>query len=933
MLLQSSRYQLTLLFSDLSNSTSISKVMEPEHFMEIMSQLRAIWKQVSDKNHGNLVRTQGDGALIIFGYPNSTEDDGFLAAEVALEIHEQVEKIYHKFLPNKFFPLKMHSGIHAGSVLLSQGDIEKGRFDITGDIPNVAAHLAAAAAPGQIITSMAVLGPKTNYFDIDKLSIKQLRINSPTDVCAIVRRNSISNRFDATKRRGLTPLVGRDGVKNQILNFLNSNSNNLLVLIGSAGFGKTRLINEIFSQKQTEYFYWGTCESKLTSQALSSFKNIFKEIYSSTKNFDATTLEDIVSYFSIFVKKNKITIVIDDWQWADDTSRQLVSMLLTISSGLKIILATRPQDEESIWVRNVVHINLMPLSEEHTSIAVKNWLPNADPFLCINIYLYSGGVPLFIEELCHSANVIDLKKTISELNANQSWIGTLVASRLSRLRVELQALIRVCSVIGNNVPISLLKIISTTYPDNEIILELEQADFLYPIYNGEQVESLLFKHGITRDIVYKGIGFTERSQIHQQLLNIFKSHQTFFNHENEVTEQLAFHSRGAGQWELAAQYAESSGDKSVKAFALDLANAQYKIALDALDRIPESNPEQSLTWCKISGKLALTSIFDPLCLGNDLSIYESAVRIAVELKDASAIAQAKYWLGYLQYGLGKFRSATVLVREALEIANEANLYQLSGPFKATLGQILVASSDYDEGLFLLTQALESKKLRTEQLKGSSAMGVAYSLAISGFAYADRGEFDTGHKLFTEALDLLDGTTHPIGNSVRNFICVSYVWQENWVEAEKIALESVKIAENRRTLLQLASSRGLLNYIHWATGQDRTGLERFKETLVWMDDHKSSFYTSLYFGLLAHACTIEGQIEEARQYAYRVHLRRKEGEILGEAMASRAMAKVAFDAGKATLAKRWLHKANLSAVARKSERELRLDKDIYAILNP
>ena len=383
---------------------------------------------------------------------------------------------------------------------------------------------------------------------------------------------------------------------------------------------------------------------------------------------------------------------------------------------------------------------------------------------------------------------------------------------------------------------------------------------------------------------------------------------------------MAHHSLGAGRWAAAAQFAEAAGDKSVKAFALDLANKQYKVALDALDRLSESNRDQSLTWCKVAGKLAFTSIFDPLCLGNDLSIFEAAVRVATELQDDNALAQSKYWLGYLQYGLGNLRTGMTTVKEAIEVARQSALPNLIAPFEATLGQILVASCKYDEGLALLSTALASRKLRPERAKGSVVTGSAYSLAISGFAYADRGQFDEAHQLFDEAIELLDGTTHPIGNSVRNFICVSYIWQGKWSDAERIALESKQIAENSRTLLQLASSSGLLHYIDWATGKDRACLDRFKETLVWMDEHQSSFYTSLYFGFLTHACAVEGQVGEARKYAMRVAIRRKEGETLGVAIACRAMASLSAAAGKPALARRWMARAEKSAVARKSPRD-------------
>ena len=156
------RFQLTLLFTDLTDSTKLGRMMEPEQYAEILTSIRAIWHAAAAKPHGQIVRSQGDGALISFGFPTSTEEDGRRAAEVALEIHNEVAQLRHSHLPGAFVPLQMHSGIHAGTVLLSQGDVERGRFDLMGDIPNTTAHLAAMAVPGQILANLAMLGPHAN---------------------------------------------------------------------------------------------------------------------------------------------------------------------------------------------------------------------------------------------------------------------------------------------------------------------------------------------------------------------------------------------------------------------------------------------------------------------------------------------------------------------------------------------------------------------------------------------------------------------------------------------------------------------------------------------------------------------------------------------------------------------------------------------------
>src|SRR3954469_3304119 len=162
------RHRLTVLFSDLVGSTVLGRDIESEYLSELVVQLREIWHRAVAKHGGRVIRTQGDGALAVFGYPRSGEDDGRRAAEAALDIHLWVGQLRHDGVSPSLMPLRMHSGIHAGTVLLTEGDIESGRYDLIGDVVNTAAHLSRHAGPGQILASLGALGRYVNYFELDQ---------------------------------------------------------------------------------------------------------------------------------------------------------------------------------------------------------------------------------------------------------------------------------------------------------------------------------------------------------------------------------------------------------------------------------------------------------------------------------------------------------------------------------------------------------------------------------------------------------------------------------------------------------------------------------------------------------------------------------------------------------------------------------------------
>lgn len=133
------RRYLTLVFADLSQSTELSELMETEHYAAVLAALRQVCQDTIPRHGGMVVRTQGDGLLALFGYPTTREHDGRSAVAAALELHERVRDLRVELPRGR--TLGLHTGIHSGLVLLRSGNMELGRLELLGPVPNVAARL------------------------------------------------------------------------------------------------------------------------------------------------------------------------------------------------------------------------------------------------------------------------------------------------------------------------------------------------------------------------------------------------------------------------------------------------------------------------------------------------------------------------------------------------------------------------------------------------------------------------------------------------------------------------------------------------------------------------------------------------------------------------------------------------------------------------
>jgi len=567
------RHVLTVLFSDLVGSTLLGRQIDAEVMADWLDDLRRIWRASAERHSGMILRMQGDGALIVFGYPQPCEDGGRRAAETALDIHEAVEKLRPLLGPANH-PPQMRSGIAAGVALVSAGDIERGRLDLVGDVANSAAGLLKSAPAGAIVAYESALGPHANFFE---------HVTGPeARTLLLLARKVVQRRLDATSTRGLTPLIDRDGALQRLHTFLNhkiSPTNRCLLLEADAGMGKTRLVDEAILRTH-ELVLYGTCESYLVAEVLQPFAQMLRKhkppiAVGSVDNFPLSP-ERLLEIFKAWSALQPLSIVVDDWQWADDASRQLVQGLLLYAPQVAVLLACRPREDGAHWIVDAEREVLKPLSLEGTALAVRRWLPEVDPFLLERIHSHTGGVPLYVEELCHSSSAAWLSRSLEGPGGTPSWLAAWVVGRLKHLPKRLADLVRAAAVAGNAVPATMLEDVCKVAIDEITVRNLADSDILFPAVAEQKFR---FKHGLTREAVYESISLGERRALHAEFRRLLDAEAADSRRGDQV-EALAYHCRGAGQWLDSAVYAERAGDRASTAFALDSARKWYLSAMD-----------------------------------------------------------------------------------------------------------------------------------------------------------------------------------------------------------------------------------------------------------------------------------------------------------------------------------------------------------------
>ena len=201
------RRHVTVMFSDLVGSTTLSARMDPEDLREIISAYQKCVAETVRRFGGYVAKYLGDGVLVYFGYPQAHEDDAERAVRAGLELIAAVSALKTPA------PLQTRIGIATGLVvvgdLIGTGELQE--RGIVGETPNHAARLQGIAGPNTVVIAESTRKLLGNLFELEDLGAKDLRgIAEPVRAWAALRASSVESRFEALHATGLTALVGRE---------------------------------------------------------------------------------------------------------------------------------------------------------------------------------------------------------------------------------------------------------------------------------------------------------------------------------------------------------------------------------------------------------------------------------------------------------------------------------------------------------------------------------------------------------------------------------------------------------------------------------------------------------------------------------------------------------------------------------------------------
>jgi class 3 adenylate cyclase/tetratricopeptide (TPR) repeat protein len=270
----SERKHVTVLFSDMSGYTAMTEKLDPEEVKEIMGRAFGEISHVVARYEGFIEKFIGDAVMALFGAVVAHEDDPVRAIKAAREIHDVVSSLSPQYEKRIGKPLIMHTGICTGLVITGEVNLEKGTHGVLGDTINTASRLSGLAKPGEIVISSETYNQAEGYFTFETMEITHVKGRVET----VKPYKVISRREDPAKTHRISglraELIGRKVEMAQLqeaVTNLKRGKGSIFSIVGDAGTGKSRLIEDFKATINLEAVQWREGHAYAYSQNIPHF--------------------------------------------------------------------------------------------------------------------------------------------------------------------------------------------------------------------------------------------------------------------------------------------------------------------------------------------------------------------------------------------------------------------------------------------------------------------------------------------------------------------------------------------------------------------------------------------------------------------------------------------------------------------------------------
>jgi class 3 adenylate cyclase/tetratricopeptide (TPR) repeat protein len=566
------RKTVTLVFCDVTGSTSLGESLDPETVRAVMSRYFAVAQGALERHGGTVEKFVGDAVMAAFGIPTVHEDDALRAVRAAAELREELVELNAELEREFGVRIGVRTGVNTGEVIA--GDPSRGQDFATGDAVVVTQRLEAVAEPGEVLLGDSTYQLVRDLVEVDALP--PLELKGRAEPVGAWRLVGVSLEGALPFRSLDSPLVGRTvelaHLRRAFCEAVDERRCRVITILGDAGVGKSRLAAELETEVGGTALalhgrclpygrgitYWpvaeivraaaGIPESASPDEAEARIASLLVDEPDAT--LVAVRIADLVGagggrsrsdelswavrrLLEALARHRPVLLVLDDVQWAEPTLLDLIEYLAGWTRGAPILLCclARPDllEVRPSW-HEAIEIRLQPLVHEDARELMENVVGPLDAGVADAVVDLAEGNPLFLEELLRM-----LVEDESLVEHDGAWslarepgrlrvpgtIQAVLAARLDRLPSEELSVLQSASVIGQEFWWSAVTALCPPEDRAAVpgrLLALLRTKLIRPDRDAPAGEDgFRFGHILVRDSVYDSIPKGRRAELHERL--------------------------------------------------------------------------------------------------------------------------------------------------------------------------------------------------------------------------------------------------------------------------------------------------------------------------------------------------------------------------------------------------------------------------------
>jgi class 3 adenylate cyclase/tetratricopeptide (TPR) repeat protein len=603
-----------------------------------------------------------------------------------------------------------------------------------------------------------------------------------------------------------------------------------------------------------------------------------------------------------------LLLLFEDLHWIDTESQALLDSLMESLPTARILLVVsyRPEYQHA-WGSKTYYTQLridpfQSESAEELLIALLGEDKSLEPLKRVLI-VRTEGHPFFLEETVQS--LVETKVLVGNRGAYRmtkapgAWqipttVQAILAARIDRLPPENKPLLQAASVMGKDVPFTLLEAIADVPEENlrRGLTHLQTAEFLYETSVFPDLE-YTFKHTLTHEVAYASLLHDRRRVLHARIVDAIEA--LYPDRLAEQVERLAHHAFRGELWEKAVTYLRQAGEKARAHSAYREAVIWFDQARTAIQHLPES---RELREQAIDLRFELRNALQPLGeFGPILERLYEAEAFAAALPDPSRLGRVAAYLADYFRVTGDQDHAIDWGKRALAIAGEIGDLGLQIVAATWLGQIHFSRAEYGQAIALLRHNL---RLLVGELAGQR-LGMPQPPAIHSrtclaWCLSELGEFSEAIALGEEAVAMVGSADHPLSRAVAQAgLGWAYLRRgeaDKAIAALEQGLQAVRAGNSPLWFPRLASALG---YAFGLSGRLTEALTLTEAAVAQGAAMNLMGGHSLLLTYLGEACLLAGRHKDARQSAEQaLAFARAHKEPGYEGWALRLLAEIAID---------------------------------------